>query len=49
LAGPRRVFVDGKAIGSGAHDDQESGWYKLDGGVAVRILDDGNAHHIEIK
>jgi hypothetical protein len=45
----RRVVVNGKPLGAAAANETKSGWYRAEGGVAVRILDDGRPYEIDIQ
>ena len=49
LPGRRRVLVDGKPLPVSSESEANGGWYKRDSGLAVRTLDDGKDHHIEIR
>jgi alpha-glucosidase len=45
----QQVVVDGKLMPPAGANETKSGWFKLEGGAAVRISDDGRAHKILIK
>jgi alpha-glucosidase len=49
LGGRRRILVDGKPLAASVDAERKPGWYRSEGGLAVRISDDGKAHHIEIR
>ncbi len=44
-----RVRLDGKLLAVTAASEKRNGWYTSDGSVAVRIVDDGSAHQIDIE
>ena len=45
----RQVLVDGKPLATGASNGTGTGWYKLADGTAVRIMDDGKVHQIQVN
>jgi alpha-glucosidase (family GH31 glycosyl hydrolase) len=47
--GIRQVLVNGKLLVSALQNETKSGWYKVEDGVAVRIVDDGKAHKILVR
>ena len=49
LSSARRVLVDGKPIAASAVNQTNSGWYRAEDGVVVRIVDDGSPHLIDIE
>ena len=49
MADARQVSVDGTGLGQIEMNQSQSGWYKVPGGIAVRIADDGRARQIQIR
>ncbi len=49
MSDARQVSVDGTGLGLVEMDQSRSGWYKVPGGIAVRIADDGRARQIQIR
>ena len=49
MSAPRQVLVDGKPLAAAGANEPNTGWHKVEDGVAVRIADDGKPHRIQAR